>query len=75
MKTLQLIAIALTAAAVAGPAFAGRDEADRLVLEHAAKRAAAEKSVAGPTGPAGTAGPTTSRGTLNIGHPTERVRR
>lgn len=76
MKTLKVIAIAITAAAVAGPAFAGRDEVDRLVLERAAKRAAAEKALAGPVGPQGQAGPSTSRrGTVNIGHPTERIRR
>ena len=75
MKSLRLIAIAITAAVVAGPAYAGRDEVDRIVLERAAKRAAAEKALAGPTGPQGQAGPSTSRGTVNIGHPTERIRR
>ena len=75
MKALRFTVIAIIAAAMAGPAFAGRDEVDRLVLERAAKRAAAERALAGPAGPQGTAGPSTSRGTVNIGHPTERVRR
>lgn len=75
MKALRLTVISIVAAAMAGPAFAGRDEVDRLILERAAKRAAAEKALAGPAGPQGTAGPSTSRGTVNIGHPTERIRR
>lgn len=75
MRILKIIAIGITAGALSAPAFAGRDEADRLVLERAAKRAAAEKALAGPAGPQGTAGPATSRVTVNIGHPTERIRR
>ena len=73
MKTLTLIAVALTAAAVAGPAFAGRDEAMIAVMERA--RINAQKGVAGPVGAPGKVGPATSRGTVNIGHPTERIRR
>lgn len=73
MKTLKLIAIALTAAAVAGPAFAGRDETLVAAMERA--RINAQKGVAGPVGVQGKVGPATSRATVDIGHPTERVRR
>ena len=73
MKMLKLIAIDLTAAAVAGPAFAGRDEALIAVMERA--RINAQKGVAGPVGVQGKVGPATSRATVNIGHPTERIRR
>jgi len=75
MKTLKLIAIAITAAAVAGPAFAGRDETWNAALERAYGKAAAERGLAGPVGPTGKAGPATKRATVNLGHPTERVRR
>lgn len=74
MKTLKLIAIAITAAAVAGPAFAGRDETWIAALERAYGKAA-ERGLAGPVGPTGKVGPATKRATVNLGHPTERVRR
>ena len=87
MKSLKLIAIAITAAAIAGPAFAGRDEAQVMQQEKAVKKLraaqaeqakAAEKSgLAGSTGPQGEVGPATKRAPapVNIGHPSERVRR
>lgn len=76
MKTLKLIAIAITAAAIAGPAFAGRDETWNAALERAyEKNKTAEPGLAGPVGPSGKVGPATTRATVNLGHPTERVRR
>lgn len=76
MKTLKLIAIAITAAAVAGPAFAGRDETWNAALERAyEKNRTANLGLAGPVGPAGKVGPATKRATVNLGHPTERIRR
>ena len=79
MKTLKLIAIAVIAAAVAGPAFAGRDEALIAVMARARTnelaRINAQKGVAGPVGVQGKVGPATSRANVNIGHPSERVRR
>ena len=73
MKTLKLIAIAITAAAVAGPAFAGRDEQQIAAYERA--RLGNQKGLAGPVGVAGKVGPSSSRPVVNLGHPTERVRR
>lgn len=75
MKTLKLIAIAITATLVAAPAFAGPDATWNTSLARAYERANAQKALAGPTGPAGQVGPATSRPTVNLGHPTERVRR
>lgn len=75
MKTLKLIAIAITAAAVAAPAFAGRDETWIAAQQRAYERANPQKGLAGPVGMRGKVGPTTSRPTVNLGHPTERVRR
>ena len=75
MKTLKLIAIAITAAAIAGPAFAGRDETWTAALERAKVRADTQKALAGPVGFQGKVGPSTSRPVVNLGHPTERVRR
>ena len=68
MKTLKLIAIAITAAAVAGPAFAGRDETwnaaqQRARLNAQKGTAAAGASRAAPASP------------VNLGHPTQRARR
>jgi hypothetical protein len=75
MKSLKLIVIAVIAAAVASPAFAGRDETWNTALERAATRASDQKGLAGPVGFQGRLGPSTSRATINLGHPTERVRR
>ena len=70
MKTLKLIAIAITAAAVAGPAFAGRDETQIAAQERARVNARKSSAAAG----ASQAAPA-SRSTVSLGHPTERVRR
>ncbi|HEY5898894.1 MAG TPA: hypothetical protein VIV54_15100 [Burkholderiales bacterium] len=79
MKSLKLIAAAVIAIGVAGPAYAGRDEVQIKQQEKAVKNLRAEqaKGLAGATGPQGQVGPTTKRALLavNIGHPTERVRR
>ena len=76
MKTLKLIAIAITAAAFAAPAFAGPDYAQLAAQKRAYDRALAQKALAGPTGPQGQVGPTSAAPRLvNIGHPTERIRR
>ena len=74
MKTLKLIAIAITTAAVAGPAFAGRDETWHASLQRNYQKAV-ERGLAGPVGFQGKVGPATSRAVVNLGHPTERVRR
>ena len=85
MKTLKLIAIALTATAFAAPAFAGGDAAQLAAQKRAFERAYAakvaaantkDKALAGATGPQGQVGPaTTEPRSYNIGHPSERVRR
>lgn len=79
MKSLKLIIIAAASFAIAGPAFAGRDQSQILQQEKAVQKLRAEqaKALAGPAGPQGTAGPTTQRApaSYNVGHPTERIRR
>jgi len=75
MKTLKLIAIAVTAAAVAGPAFAGRDEAQTIAQQRAYNRLNTGSGLAGSVGLQGKVGPASSRAMLNLGHPTQRVRR
>ena len=78
MKTLKLIAIAITAAAVAGPAFAGGDAAQLAAQRRAYEKQLAQKALAGSTGPQGQVDPTTTLPAAvnrNLGHPTERIRR
>ena len=78
MKPLKLIAIAITAAAVAGPAFASGDAAQLAAQKRAYERAFPQKALAGSTGPQGQLGPTTTPPAAinrNLGHPTDRVRR
>lgn len=77
MKTLKLIAIAITAAAFAAPAFAGPDYTQLAAQKRAFERANAEKALAGAKGPQGEVGPATKAPAkvVNIGHPNERVRR
>ena len=81
MKTLNYLVIAVAAAAVAGPAFAGRDGVDTMLQEKAVKNLRAaqaaeqqKKGLAGAVGAQGKVGPTTQGGPLPIrtGHPTER---
>ena len=68
MKTLKLIAIVITAVAVAGPAFAGRDETWIAAQQRARLNAQKGTAAAG----ASKAAPVSR---VNLGHPTERVRR
>jgi hypothetical protein len=84
MKTLKLIAIAITAAAFGAPAFAGGNTAQLAAQKRAFEKAYASqekannpKALAGSTGPKGQVGPTTTSvpAFVNIGHPSERVRR
>ena len=87
MKTLKLIAIAITATAFAAPAFAGGDAAQLAAQKRAFEKAYAakvatanpskDKALAGSTGPQGAVGPTTKSvpAFVNLGHPSERVRR
>ena len=68
MRTLKLFAIAITAAALAAPAFAGPDSAQLAAQKRAYERVKAPKAFAGSTRPQGAVAPAS-------GHPTERVRR
>jgi hypothetical protein len=79
MKSLNIIAATIIAVGLAAPAYAGRDEAQLKQQEQIVKKLRTEqvKSLAGVAGPQGQVGPTTKKApvALNIGHPTERVRR
>ena len=83
MKTLKLIAIAITATAFAAPVFAGGDAAQLAAQKRAFEKAYAaklatnpSKALAGATGPKGQVGPATADPkSFNVGHPSERVRR
>ena len=68
MKTLRLIAIAISAATLAAPAFAGPDYTQLAAQKRAFERLNAPKAFAGATQPRGVLAPAS-------GHPTERVRR
>ena len=68
MRTLKLIAIAITAAALAAPAFAGPDSTWVVAQKRAFERLTAPKAFAGSTRPQGAVAPAS-------GHPTERVHR
>jgi len=68
MNTLRLIAIAITAAALAAPAVAGPDYTQLAAQKRAFERLNAPKAFAGSTRPRGAVAPAS-------GHPTERVRR
>lgn len=75
MKLLKTLVFAATAVAISAPAFAGRDEAQKMAQERAAQKLRAQ-GLAGPTGPQGQVGPRTHDGRVcrNLGHPSERVR-
>ena len=87
MKTLKLVAIAVTTTAFAAPVFAAGDAAQLAAQKRAFEKAYAtkiaaantskDKALAGSTGPQGAVGPTTRSAPafVNLGHPSERVRR
>jgi hypothetical protein len=78
MTILKALVIVGAALAISTPALAGRDEAQIIQQERAAKRLQAERGLAGPVGESGRVGPGMSRSeprSWNFGHPTERVRR
>ena len=75
MKLLKSFAIAATAVAISGPAFAGRDESQIMQQDRIVKKMRAQ-GLAGPTGPQGQIGPKSRDGRVcrDLGHPSERVR-
>ena len=87
MKSLKLIALAITATVFATPVFASGDAAQLTAQKRAFEKAYAEKvaaaktsnekALAGSTGPQGTVGPRTKSvpAFVNLGHPSQRVRR
>jgi hypothetical protein len=74
MKSLKLVVIAASALGLSGPAFAGRDEAQLQQQAQAVKKLRAEPSRTAAGGASAARAGTPAK-PLNIGHPTERVRR
>lgn len=74
MKSLTLIVVAATALGLSGPAFAGRDEAQLQQQAQAVKKLRAEAARTAAGG-ASAARESTRAKPVDIGHPTERVRR
>ena len=70
MKTLKLIAIAVTAAAFTAPAFASGDAAQAAAQKRAYERLNTRSAAAGGSAPSHKVGPA-----CTLKHPSERVRR
>ncbi len=70
MRTLQLIAIAITATAFAAPAFAGGDAAQLAAQKRAYERITTQSAAAGGSAPSHKVD-----SACKLKHPSERVRR